>query len=102
MQARGLTKHYGHVVAMHDADFDLVQGEILAVVGDNGAGKSTFIKALAGALFRTRARSISSGEPVRFSSPLDARLAGIETVYQELAVATQLDIAQNMFLGRES
>jgi fructose transport system ATP-binding protein len=101
MQAIGLTKYYGHVVAMEGADFELVRGEILAVVGDNGAGKSTLIKALAGALVPDAGQVYLDGEPVRFASPLDARLAGIETVYQELAVATQLDIAQNMFLGRE-
>jgi fructose transport system ATP-binding protein len=101
MQAIGLTKHYGHVAAMDGADFELAKGEILAVVGDNGAGKSTLIKALAGALIPDSGLVYLDGEPVRFSSPLDARLAGIETVYQELAVASQLDIAQNMFLGRE-
>lgn len=101
MQAIGLTKHYGQVVAMEGADFELARGEILAVVGDNGAGKSTLIKALAGALIPDSGQVWLDGEPVRFASPLDARLAGIETVYQELAVATQLDIAQNMFLGRE-
>src|SRR6202140_5895656 len=101
MHARGLTRHFGQVVAMEDADFELVKGEILAVVGDNGAGKSTLIKALAGALIPDSGQVYLDGEPVRFSSPLDARLVGIETVYQELAVATQLDITQNMFLGRE-
>jgi fructose transport system ATP-binding protein len=101
MQAIGLSKKYGHVVAMEGADFELARGEILAVVGDNGAGKSTLIKALAGALIPDSGQVYLDGEPVRFSSPLDARLAGIETVYQELAVATQLDIAQNMYLGRE-
>lgn len=101
LQAIGLTKHYGHVVAMEAADFELARGEILAVVGDNGAGKSTLIKALAGAVIPDSGRVYVDGEPVRFSSPLDARLAGIETVYQELALATQLDVAQNMFLGRE-
>jgi fructose transport system ATP-binding protein len=101
MQAMGLTKHYGQVVAMADTEFELARGEILAVVGDNGAGKSTLIKALAGALIPDSGQVYLDGEPVRFSSPLDARLVGIETVYQELAVAAQLDIAQNMFLGRE-
>jgi fructose transport system ATP-binding protein len=101
MQAIGLTKHYGQVVAMDGADFELARGEILAVVGDNGAGKSTLIKTLAGALIPDSGQIYLDGEPVRFSSPLDARLAGVETVYQELAVASQLDIAQNMFLGRE-
>jgi fructose transport system ATP-binding protein len=101
MQAIGLTKRYGQVVAMQGADFELVRAEILAVVGDNGAGKSTLIKALAGALIADSGQVYLDGEPVRFSSPLEARLAGIETVHQELALATQLDITQNMFLGRE-
>src|SRR5439155_1182872 len=101
MHATGLTKHYGQVVAMEGADFELAKGEILAVVGDNGAGKSTLIKALTGALIPDSGQAYLDGEPVHFSTPLDARRAGIETVYQELAVATQLDIAQNMFLGRE-
>ncbi len=101
MQARGLTKRYGHVVAIQDADFDLVKGEILAVVGDNGAGKSTLIKTLSGATVPDAGEIYLEGHSVQFLNPLAARLAGIETVYQELAVATQLDIAQNMFLGRE-
>ena len=101
MQARGLTKRYGHVVAMEDADFDLIKGEILAVVGDNGAGKSTLIKVLSGAALPDSGDIYLEGRPAHFPNPLAARLAGIETVYQELAVATQLDIAQNLFLGRE-
>ena len=101
MQARGLTKRYGHVVAMQGADFDLARGEILAVVGDNGAGKSTLIKALSGALIPDAGEVYLEGQLIQFATPLAARLAGVETVYQELAVATQLDIAQNMFLGRE-
>jgi fructose transport system ATP-binding protein len=101
MHATGLTKRFGHVVAMEDADFELAKGEILAVVGDNGAGKTTLIKTLTGALIPDGGQVFLDGQPISFSTPLDARRAGIETVYQELAVATQLDIAQNMFLGRE-
>ncbi|WP_137931603.1 ATP-binding cassette domain-containing protein [Mesorhizobium comanense] len=101
MQAVGLKKHYGHVVALDDADFELAQGEILAVVGDNGAGKSTLIKALTGAVIPDEGDVYLDGRKVHFKSPLNARLAGIETVYQELAVATQLNIAQNLYLGRE-
>ena len=101
LQARGLSKRYGHVVAMDRADFDLMPGEILAVVGDNGAGKSSLIKALTGAVQPDEGEITLGGEPVSFRSPLDARRAGIETVYQELAVAPALDIAQNLFLGRE-
>jgi fructose transport system ATP-binding protein len=101
MQASGLTKRYGHVVALDGADFELAKGEILAVVGDNGAGKSSLIKVLTGATIPDSGSVFVDGEPVHFKNPLSARLAGIETVYQELAVATQLNIAQNLFLGRE-
>ena len=101
LQARGLTKHYGHVVAMDNCDFDLRAGEIVAVIGDNGAGKSTLIKALTGAVIPDSGEILVKGEPVHFRNPLDARRAGIETVYQELGVATALDITQNLYLGRE-
>jgi fructose transport system ATP-binding protein len=101
MQAMGLTKRYGHVVALDGADFELAKGEILAVVGDNGAGKSSLIKVLTGATIPDSGTVFVDGAEVHFKNPLSARLAGIETVYQELAVATQLNIAQNLFLGRE-
>ncbi|GAA4609871.1 ATP-binding cassette domain-containing protein [Actinoallomurus liliacearum] len=101
LEARGLVKRYGHVTALAGADFELRPGEILAVIGDNGAGKSSLIKALSGALIPDEGRILLDGRPVRFHSPADARRAGIETVYQDLAVAPALDIASNMFLGRE-
>jgi fructose transport system ATP-binding protein len=101
MQANGLVKRYGHVTAIGGADFELVDGEILAVVGDNGAGKSSMIKAITGALVPDEGELFIDGERVHFRNPLDARIAGIETVYQELAVAASLDITQNLFLGRE-
>ena len=101
LQARGLVKRYGHVTALDGADFDLRAGEILAVVGDNGAGKSSLIKALSGALTPDAGEIRLDGRPVRFRSPMDARRAGIETVYQDLAVAPALTIAENLFLGRE-
>jgi fructose transport system ATP-binding protein len=101
LQARGLVKRYGHVVALNGADFELYPGEILAIIGDNGAGKSTLIKALSGALQPDEGEISLDGERVHFHSPRDARRAGIETVYQELAVAPALDIAANIFLGRE-
>jgi fructose transport system ATP-binding protein len=101
MEARGLVKRYGHVVALDHADFELLPGEILAVIGDNGAGKSTLIKALSGALVPDEGEIFLDGAPVRFHGPLDARRHGIETVYQDLAVAPALDIADNLFLGRE-
>jgi fructose transport system ATP-binding protein len=101
LQARQLVKRYGSVTAIDGADFDLLPGEILAVIGDNGAGKSSLIKALSGALVPDSGQLLVNGEPVSFSSPIDARKYGIETVYQDLAVAPALDIAENLFLGRE-
>ncbi|WP_159587433.1 ATP-binding cassette domain-containing protein [Chelativorans xinjiangense] len=101
LTARGLVKHYGRVVALNQTDFDLYPGEILAVIGDNGAGKSTLIKAISGAIHPDEGEIRLDGEPVHFRSPLEAREAGIETVYQTLALSPALSIADNMFLGRE-
>ncbi|MCG8422078.1 MAG: ATP-binding cassette domain-containing protein [Proteobacteria bacterium] len=101
MKARGLVKRYGRVTALDHSDFDLYPGEILAVIGDNGAGKSTLIKALSGAVLPDRGDIWLDGEKIRFSSPIEARNAGIETVYQNLALSPSLSIADNMFLGRE-
>lgn len=101
VKARDLVKRYGRVTALDHADFDLRAGEILAVIGDNGAGKSTLIKALSGAL-QIDAGSIEiEGIEQQFGSPIEARAAGIETVYQNLALSPALSIADNMFLGRE-
>jgi fructose transport system ATP-binding protein len=100
-EARGIVKRFGHVTALSGADFELYPGEVLAVIGDNGAGKSTLIKVLAGALQPDEGEIRLDGEVVTFKTPLDARRAGIETVYQDLAVAPALDIASNLFLGRE-
>jgi fructose transport system ATP-binding protein len=101
LAARGLVKHFGHVAALRGVDFDLFPSEITAIIGDNGAGKSTLIKTLSGAFQPDEGEILLDGEPVTFRTPLDARRAGIETVYQELAVAPALDIAANIFLGRE-
>ena len=101
MEARGLVKRYGHVTALDGADFELLPGEILAVIGDNGAGKSTLIKALSGALIPDEGEMLLDGSPCKFQSPIDARRQGIETVYQDLAVAPAMTIAENLFLGRE-
>jgi fructose transport system ATP-binding protein len=101
LYARGLMKRYGTVVALDNADFDLYPGEILGVIGDNGAGKSTLIKALSGAVTPDHGEIQLDGKPVHFRSPQDGRAAGIETVYQNLALSPALSIADNMFLGRE-
>jgi fructose transport system ATP-binding protein len=101
LSARGLVKRYGRVTALDYADFDLYKGEILAVIGDNGAGKSSLIKALSGAVRPDEGEIRLDGKVVHFSSPMEAREAGIETVYQNLALSPALSIADNMFLGRE-
>jgi fructose transport system ATP-binding protein len=101
LEAIGLQKRFGHVVGLAGVDLVLDRGEVLGVIGDNGAGKSTLIKCLSGALSPDAGTIMLEGEPVSFKSPLDSRLAGIETVYQTLALSPGLDIASNMFLGRE-
>jgi fructose transport system ATP-binding protein len=94
-------KRYGRVTALDHADFDLMPGEILAVIGDNGAGKSSMIKAISGAVTPDEGEIMLEGKPILFSSPMHARAAGIETDYQNLALSPALSIADNMFMGRE-
>ena len=101
MQAKGLVKRYGQVTALDGADFELRAGEILAVIGDNGAGKSSLIKCLSGATIPDEGQITLDGQEIRFKGPIDARRVGIETVYQDLAVAPAMTIAENLFLGRE-
>lgn len=101
LETRGLTKHYGGVHALEDANFILHEGEHVAVVGDNGAGKSTFVRQVTAVEQRTSGDIIFDGQPVHFSGPLEARQAGIETVFQTLALADDLDVPSNLFLGRE-
>jgi fructose transport system ATP-binding protein len=101
LESVGLVKTYGRVVALDAADFALYPGEVLAVIGDNGAGKSTLIKCLSGAEIPNEGVMRLDGQPIHFRKPIEARAAGIETVYQSLAVAPSLDIATNLFLGRE-
>ncbi len=101
LKASGLVKRYGGVTALDGVDFELRAGEILAVIGDNGAGKSSLIKALSGAVVPDEGTMELDGQAVHFRSPIDARRHGIETVYQDLAVAPAMSIAENLFLGRE-
>jgi fructose transport system ATP-binding protein len=101
LEAKGLVKTFGRVVGLAGVDLSLYPGEVLAIIGDNGAGKSTLIKCLSGALSPDEGGLLLDGEEVAFKRPQDARALGIETVYQTLAVAPALDIASNMFLGRE-
>lgn len=101
LKARNLVKRYGRVTAIDHCDFDLMPGEILAVIGDNGAGKSSLIKAVSGAAAPDEGEVWLEGKQVAFSSPNEARNAGIETVYQQLAMSPALSIADNMFMGRE-
>jgi simple sugar transport system ATP-binding protein len=101
LQAHDVVKHFGHVVALDGVSFSVFEGEIVALIGDNGAGKSTLVKTLSGALQPDAGRIEVDGEPVVLSSPAVAQELGIETVYQDLAVAPELDPAQNVFLGRE-
>jgi fructose transport system ATP-binding protein len=101
LSARSLVKTFGRVVGLDGVDLDLYPGEVLAIIGDNGAGKSTLIKCLTGAMIPDAGETRLDGELVTFKRPQDAKHAGIETVYQTLAVAPALDIASNLFLGRE-
>ena len=101
VQARGIVKRYGHVTAIDHSDFELRQGEILAVIGDNGAGKSSIVKAICGAVQPDEGEILIEGQPVKFSSPIESRDMGIEIVYQNLALSPALSIADNMFTGRE-
>jgi fructose transport system ATP-binding protein len=101
LEAKGLVKLFGRVVGLAGVDMTLYPGEVLAVIGDNGAGKSTLIKCLSGAMVPDEGGILVDGAEVHFRRPPDAQAAGIETVYQTLAVAPALDIASNLYLGRE-
>ena len=101
LEAKGLVKRFGKVTALSGADLELYPGEVLAVIGDNGAGKSSLIKCLSGAMVPDEGEMTLEGRPLQLRTPHDAQEHGIETVYQTLAVAPALDISSNMFLGRE-
>ena len=101
LEARGIQKHFGRVVALRDGNFGLRPGEVHAIVGDNGAGKSTLIKIISGVYSSDGGELLIDGTPVSIGNPREARVLGIETVYQDLALADDLDAAANLFLGRE-
>src|SRR5271166_2908243 len=101
IDARGIVRHFGHVQALQGADFSVGRGEIVGLIGDNGAGKSTLIRILSGTDRPDDGKIRVNGELVHFNGPQDARAVGIETVYQDLALAPDLDAAANVFLGRE-
>lgn len=101
LKAEGIAKHYGSVVALSNVDFEIGKGEVVGLVGDNGAGKSTFIKVISGVHKRDKGRLLLDGQEVNFDNPKEAINAGIETVYQDLAIAPHLDVYTNIFLGRE-
>ena len=101
LKGRNLVKRYGKVTALDHCDFDLYPGEILAVIGDNGAGKSTLIKAVSGAVIADAGDVWLEGKKIQFTTPIQAREHGIETVYQTLAMSPALSIADNIFMGRE-
>src|SRR5438445_8548912 len=102
LSLKGITKSFGPVQALTDVDLDVPAGQVTALVGDNGAGKSTLIKAIAGIYPADGGRILWDGNPVHIRHPRDAAGLGIETVYQDLALADNLDIVQNMFLGRDN
>jgi len=101
LEARGIQKHFGAVEALRGMDLCVRAGEVVAVVGDNGAGKSTLIKVIAGVHQPDAGEILFDGRPVHFQSPREARSAGIETIYQDLALANHLNVGANIFLGRE-
>jgi D-xylose transport system ATP-binding protein len=101
LELRGVTKNFGQVHALRGVDFEVRAGEVMALVGDNGAGKSTLIKCVAGIYSIDGGEILFDGKPVSISGPKDAAKLGIEVVYQDLALCDNLDVVQNMFLGRE-
>src|SRR6201987_458676 len=101
LEARDITKVYGHVSALAGANFEVRAGEVAALIGDNGAGKSTLVKILSGTETPTSGEILIDGKPVVMEGPLAARRYGMETVYQDLALAPHLNPVQNMYLGRE-
>src|SRR5204863_4084247 len=102
LELRGVSKSFGSVQALQDVDFEVREGEVMALVGDNGAGKSTLIKCVAGIYAIDSGETFFDGQPVHIHGPKDAARFGIEVVYQDLALCDNLDVVQNMYLGREA
>src|SRR5436309_15166653 len=102
LELRGVSKHFGSVQALQDVDFEVSNGEVMALVGDNGAGKSTLIKTVAGIHPADGGEILFEGKPVTIHGPKDSARLGIEVVYQDLALCDNLDVVQNMYLGREA
>jgi ABC-type sugar transport system ATPase subunit len=101
LEVKGVSKHFGGVTALNNVSMNLQAGEVLALAGDNGAGKSTLIKVISGVHAPDKGSLAYQGQPLRANSPLQARNLGIETIYQDLALADNLDVGANIFLGRE-
>src|SRR3954451_20772282 len=101
LEARGIVKRYGHVVALDGADFSVDAGEVVALIGDNGAGKSTLVKVLSGVIAHDEGEMLLRGEPVKLDSPQHARAMGIEARFQDRALAPELGPAETAFIGRE-
>jgi D-xylose transport system ATP-binding protein len=101
LELRGVNKSFGAVQVLHDVDFRVLPGQVTALVGDNGAGKSTLVKTIAGIYRADSGQFFFDGKPIEIHGPRDASALGIEVVYQDLALCDNLDIVQNMFLGRE-
>jgi ABC-type sugar transport system ATPase subunit len=99
LEARGITRYYGSLAALESVDLQVGRGEVVGLVGDNGAGKSTLLKILCGAVRPTNGTILVEGEEMHFHSPRDSRARGIEVVYQDLALATELSVTENVFLG---
>jgi len=101
LEARGISKYFGAITALHNVNFHVMPGEVLGVVGDNGAGKSTLMKILSGLYVPSEGQLLFNGQPVKFTSPKDAQKLGVEMVYQDFALAGNLPIYENIYLGRE-
>lgn len=101
LSVRGITKRFGGLTACDEVDLDIYPGEVVALLGDNGAGKSTLIKCISGVHTPNSGKIVFQGKEARFATPIEARNLGIETIYQDLALAGNLDVSSNVFLGRE-